>query len=84
MKNSALKKSSFTLPREEVSRVKQLRKKLKLKSNTAVVRVALNELESKLDRENLRRQFREASHIVKKVNKKEMEEFDLRSRNFTQ
>jgi len=76
MKQSALKKSSFTLPRAEIPLIKNLRKRLKLHSNTEVVRLALKELSLKFDREQLRQSFREASTLVQKANAKEMAELD--------
>jgi hypothetical protein len=79
MKNSALKKSSFTLPVPEIELVSRLKKKLHLKSNTAVVRRALLELQAKVERVTLRQKFKEASQMVRKVNRKEMQELDLLS-----
>ena len=75
MKNNTLK-SSITLPAEEIPLVKQLKKILNLKSNTAVIRMALRELKNKVDRRALREQFRTASNIVRDVNKKDLEELD--------
>jgi len=76
MKNSTIKKSSFTLPATEVSRVTRLKKRLGLRSNTAVVRRALSELETRVDRRILREQFRESSKLVQKANQRDMEELD--------
>lgn len=72
MSHSIAIKSSFTLPPEEVILVMKLKKKLKLKSNTEVIRQALYDLETRLSREELRRKFREASALVKKNNQEEM------------
>jgi hypothetical protein len=76
MTQHALKKSSFTLPSKEVPLVKQLKKRLNLSSNTEVIRLALYELRSKLDRSAIRKQFQRASEIVKDTNKKDMEYLD--------
>lgn len=64
MTATTLKKSSFTLSLSELPLVNQLKKKLKLKSNTAVIRQALLELKIKLDRETLREQCRHAVKLV--------------------
>jgi hypothetical protein len=58
-------KSSFTLPAQEVPIVNMLRKKLKLKSNTQVIRMALFDLKEKVYRDELRDRFKEASDLVK-------------------
>ena len=76
MKSHAIKKSSFTLPPSEVSRVNRLKKRLRLKSNTAVVRRALSDLEARVDRNLLREQFQQASLIVRESHLKEMAELD--------
>ncbi len=76
MKNSAQKKSSFTLPAAEVSRVLRLKRKLGLRSNTEVVRRALTDLENSMDRNQLRKQFEEASSLVRDVNRDDLKEFD--------
>ena len=77
MKNVADKKSSFTLPASEVSRVTRLKRRLGLRSNTAVVRRALSELETRVDRSILRKQFLESSELVRTANQSDMEELDL-------
>lgn len=74
-----LRKSSFTLPPSEVSKVLRIRKRLSLKSNTAVIRRALHLLEEKMDREMLRAQFHRASRIVVERNAQDMKEMDLLS-----
>ena len=79
MKSSIAIKSSFTLPPEEVTLVMRLKKKLKFKSNTEVVRQALYDLDAKLSREELRKQFREASSLVQKSNREDMRDLDLLS-----
>lgn len=77
MKSSVNKKSSFTLPASEVLRVSRLKNRLGLRSNTAVVRRALSELETSVDRSLLRKQFRESSQLVRKANQSDMDELDL-------
>lgn len=76
MKKSTLKKSSFTLPATEVSRVVRLKKKLGLRSNTEVVRRALSDLETSMDRIQLRKQFQEASSLVREANREDLRELD--------
>jgi len=76
MKSSAQKKSSFTLPAAEVSRVNRLKRKLGLRSNTEVVRRALADLENSMDRNHLRKQFQEASLLTRQVNREDYQELD--------
>lgn len=76
MKIAEEKKSSFSLPGDEVPRLRRLKKNLKLKSNTAVIRLALQELENKFDRATLRQQFAQASELVKQSNHQDMKELD--------
>ncbi|MCC7343618.1 MAG: ribbon-helix-helix protein, CopG family [Deltaproteobacteria bacterium] len=76
MKSSVQKKSSFTLPAAEVSRVNRLRRKLGLRSNTDVVRRALTDLENSMDRNQLRKQFQEASSLTRQVNREDYQELD--------
>jgi hypothetical protein len=76
MKTLVRKKSSFTLPFSEVSRVSRLKRRLGLRSNTAVVRRALSELETSIDRDHLRKQFRDASSLVREVNREDLVELD--------
>ncbi len=71
-----LKKSSFTLSVSELPLVKQLKKTLKLKSNTAVIRQALLELQKKIDRQTLREQCRYAIKIVSADLKEELNDLD--------
>lgn len=73
---SVLKKSSFTLPAEELSLVYKLKKQLRLKSNTGVIRRALQELEKNVDRQSLREQFTAASRLVCAGNSQEMATLD--------
>ena len=76
MKSNTLKKSSFTLPSSQVSLVTKLKKTLHLKSNTEVVRRALQELQNKVERQALRQQFVEASRVVREANRQDMAELD--------
>ncbi len=76
MQSHTIDKSSFTLPADEVLVVRRLKRHLRLKSNTEVVRRALRELEAKIDREKLRAQFQEASLLVRKVNRQDMADLD--------
>jgi len=76
MKSNALKKSSFTLPSSQVSLVLRLKKTLHLKSNTEVVRRALQELQNKVERQSLRAQFLEASKAVREANREDLQELD--------
>jgi hypothetical protein len=76
MKSLIGKKSSFTLPGAEVSRVSRLKRRLGLRSNTAVVRRALTELENSMDRNHLRKQFQDASALVRDVNREDLRELD--------
>lgn len=76
MKNAVLQKSSFSLPLEQALLVTRLKKRLRLRSNTEVVRQALRELQKKVDREELRRQFTEASMLVQGANREDREVLD--------
>lgn len=76
MKRNALVKSSFSLPPAEVKVVVRLRRELGFSSNTSVVRLALQNLQKSVERDHLREQFREASLVVRKVNRQEMEDLD--------
>ena len=60
MKSNA--KSSITLPPDEVKLVKDLKKKLKAKSNVEVVRRGLKLLKEQTDRDLLRKAYESASH----------------------
>ncbi len=76
MKYNTSDKSSFTLPPQEVALVTRLKKQLELKSNVAVIRRALQELESKVARHRLRASFHEASLKVRESNAADMEALD--------
>ena len=55
-------KSSITLPPAEVKLVRDLKKKLKAKSNVEVVRRGLKLLKEQTDRDLLRKAYESASH----------------------
>lgn len=76
MKSNTNKKSSFTLSATEVPLVTRLRRRLKLQSNTEVIRQALYLLESQISRDELRRQFHEASLLVRNSSAKERKDMD--------
>jgi Arc/MetJ-type ribon-helix-helix transcriptional regulator len=65
MKPNTAGKSSFTLAPADHAQVQRLRRMLKARSNTEVIRRSLRLLEESLSREELRRQFREASARVR-------------------
>jgi len=65
MKSNTARKSSFSLPAAEHAQVLRLRRLLKASSNTEVIRRSLKLLEESVSREELRRQFREASARVR-------------------
>lgn len=54
----------------------RLRRKLGLRSNTDVVRRALTDLENSMDRNQLRKQFQEASSLTRQVNREDYQELD--------
>lgn len=64
------------MPAADLPLVKDIKKTLNLRSNTAVIRVALQELKKKLDRKSLKNQFQLASTLVSQANKKDMQELD--------
>ena len=76
MKANAAKKSSFTLAAAEHAQVRRLRRILKARSNTEVIRRSLQLLEESVSREELRRQFREASLRVRASTLKAVRELD--------
>ena len=65
MKNNTAGKSSFTLAPAEHAQVRRLRRLLKARSNAEVIRRSLTLMEESVSREELRRQFREASKLVR-------------------
>lgn len=77
MKSHANKKSSFTLSPAEHAQVRRLRGLLKARSNTEVIRRSLKLLEETIAREELRRQFREASARVRSSTLEAVEEMDF-------
>ena len=76
MKSNTARKSSVTLSAAEHAQVLRLRRLLKLRSNTDVIRRSLKLLEEAVTREELRRQFREASARVRSSTLEEMRELD--------
>jgi len=65
MKSNAAGKSSFTLAPAEHAQVRRLRRLLNARSNAEVIRRSLRLLEESVSREELRRQFRDASARVR-------------------
>jgi len=76
MKVNTFGKSSFTLPAKEHAQVRRLRRLLKARSNTEVIRRSLKLLEESVSREELRRQFREASVRVRSSTGAAVQELD--------
>jgi predicted RNA-binding protein len=76
MKSHTARKSSFTLSTAEQAQVVRLRRLLKARSNTEVIRRSLRLLEESISREALRRQFREASARVRSSTLEAMRELD--------
>jgi len=76
MKTNTVGKSSFTLGPAEHAQVLRLRKLLKARSNTEVIRRSLRLLEESISREELRRQFREASARVRSSTLEAIQELD--------
>ena len=76
MKSHTARKSSFTLPAAEHAQVLRLRRLLKARSNTEVIRRSLRLLEDSISREELRRQFREASARVRSSTLEAVQELD--------
>ena len=74
MKSNA--KSSITLPPAEVKLVRDLKKKLKAKSNVEVVRRGLKLLKEQTDRDLLRKAYESASHQVADALRDELDELD--------
>ena len=69
-------KSSITLPPAEVELVKDLKKKLKAKSNVEVVRRGLKLLKEQTDRGLLRKAYESASQQVADALRDELDELD--------
>jgi len=76
MKSNTARKSSFSLPAAEHAQVLRLRRLLKASSNTEVIRRSLKLLEESVSREELRRQFREASASVRSSTLEAVRELD--------
>ena len=76
MKKHAAAKSSFTLPPEEHARVLRLKRRLRARSNTEVIRRSLRLLEESLSRDALREAFREAAARVRKSSLEAVKELD--------
>ena len=76
MKSNTIGKSSFTLAAKEHAQVRRLRRLLKARSNTEVIRRSLRLLEESVSREELRRQFREASAQVRSSTLATVQELD--------
>ena len=76
MKSHVQKKSSFTLPAEEHSRVLRLKRLLRARSNTEVIRRSLRLLEESVEREALRARFRDAAARVKQSTRHEVRALD--------
>jgi hypothetical protein len=76
MKSNTAGKSSFTLAAAEHAQVRRLRRLLKARSNTEVIRRSLRLLEESVSREELRRQFREASARVRSSTHEAVQELD--------
>jgi hypothetical protein len=76
MKSNTAGKSSFTLGAKEHAQVRRLKRLLKARSNTEVIRRSLKLLEETVSREELRRQFREAAARVKFSSEEATQELD--------
>jgi hypothetical protein len=76
MKSHTAAKSSFTLAPAEHAQVRRLRRLLKARSNAEVIRRSLKLLEESVSREELRRQFREASARVRSSTLEAIRDFD--------
>jgi hypothetical protein len=76
MKSHTIGKSSFTLGAKEHAQVRRLKRVLKVRSNTEVIRRSLRLLEESVSREELRRQFREAAAQVRPSTLEAVQELD--------
>jgi len=76
MNSNVFGKLSLTLAPAEYARVQRLRRLLKARSNTEVIRRSLSLLEESISREDLRRQFREASASVRASTLEAIRELD--------
>src|SRR5260370_27324570 len=66
MKRNSAGKLSITIAGAEQAQVRRLRRVLKARSNTEVIRRSLQLLDESVSREDLSRQFREASARVRR------------------
>ena len=69
-------KSSVTLPADQLALVKNLKTRLRLKSNADVVRTGLRLLKERTDREELKKSYRQASRAARRANAAEARELD--------
>ncbi|MGO9451075.1 MAG: hypothetical protein ACLQDV_08525 [Candidatus Binataceae bacterium] len=76
MKSNTVGRLSITLAPAEQAQVRRLRRLLKARSNAEVIRRSLSLLEESVSREELRRQFREASARVRSSTLEVMRELD--------
>lgn len=76
MNTFSCSKSSFTLPMPEVALIARLKEQLGVRSNTALIRLALDALRTKVDRDALRSEFQRASRLVRKSNAADYAELD--------
>ncbi len=79
MKKNTIKKSSITLPPDELAVVEQLLKQLNASSKVDVIRRALRMLKEATDAKLLKEQFASASLIVREKNREDMTELDVLS-----
>ena len=76
MKCNIADRSSFILTPADRAQVLRIRRMLKARSNTDVIRRALRLLEESVSREELRRQFHEASARVRSSTSMAVKELD--------
>jgi hypothetical protein len=76
MKKHAAARSSFTLPPQEHARVLRLKRQLRARSNTEVIRRSLRLLEESLSRDALREAFRQAAERVRDSSQQAVKELD--------
>jgi len=79
MKKNTIKKSSITLPPDELAIVEHLLKKLNAKSKVDVIRRALYLLKEVTETKLVQEQFAAASLMVREANAPDMKELDLLS-----
>lgn len=76
MKKHTIKKSSITLPPNELAIVKELLIKLNASSKVDVIRRALKMLKQATDARLLQEEFTTASLMLRESNREDMEELD--------